>query len=391
MPKDTVVLVDHTNVQGEDGYNKKIPHQQHYLKEDVASTAQFQDRGQRADVIISLSHGWFAKPRGQTPMAGLCFRCEGRGNVTLETMVYAKDYPSIQHSVTLHSIINGCRLAIILCCHGSDVLEHYLEHVREMQPLDSYHYITFPNILISCGETINTNSTEIYMVLLTNIVESIFCDDNDLPQHMYDAITRIMQIVKLFGDDHVSFWLFLEHVGCVTDTAEEKNRQELEHPPAHGEAPSFRIYGRVCPIGYHTLPREILQDFKNIRLVCPVTQQDSVRSNYGPDPRVRQITWETVDDFKYEEKSNRKIDNFLRKYQLLTKNPETPVASPPESDETPGDVKPFHDQEFSTDGESGDEESSSERGYFDSSGHMDEEAHLSPMSLLLARLHTLQF
>jgi hypothetical protein len=136
---------------------------------------------------------------------------------------------------------------------------------------------------------------------------------------MYDAITRIMQIVKLFGDDHVSFWLFLEHVGCVSDTAEEKNRQELEHPPAHGEAPSFRIYGRVCPTGYHTLPREILQDFKNIRLVCPITKKDSVKSNYGPDPRVRQITWETVDDFEYKEQGNRKIDNFRRKYQLLTK------------------------------------------------------------------------
>jgi hypothetical protein len=38
MPKDTLVLVDHKNVEGEDGYNNKVSHQQHYLKEDVAST-----------------------------------------------------------------------------------------------------------------------------------------------------------------------------------------------------------------------------------------------------------------------------------------------------------------------------------------------------------------
>jgi hypothetical protein len=209
--KNSLVLVDYENVQGVTGYNAKMHQQYHYLKEDVPSTAQFQGRGRCADIIISLSHGWVMHRDAQNPdvatcESGLCFRCEGRGQVlNTDTMVFAKQYPLRQsNSVTLHSIIQGCELAILLCCSGQQVLEHYLEHVNTLQH-DTSQVLSFPYILIPCAEFVNTFSCEIYMVLLINILESFSDSADKLFPHMCAAILRIMQIVKLFDGDHISF------------------------------------------------------------------------------------------------------------------------------------------------------------------------------------------
>lgn len=383
----SLVLVDYENLPGEKGYNEKIPTTAHYLKEDVASTAQFQGRGHSAQVIITLNHGWVwhpdpKNPESSTALAGLCFRCEGRGQVSgPATIVYAKEYPGKPASVTLHKIIEGCKLAILLCCNGPEVLEHYLQHVEALQP--GRLSLEFPEILISHSETINTYSCEIYMVLLINIVESILDDADSLYKHMRHAIIRIMQILKLFGNDYVGFWLFLEHTGCVTDTADEKSRQELAYPPAHGNTFSFRVYGRVTPYGYRGFPERLLEDFKNIRLVCPVPSQDTAHGD-GKELRALHITYENVPDITFQENDNRKIDNFLQKYKLMTQHPETPSSNDEASSvHTPGDIEPYSPDYF--------DPNPREYSRENSPDHRTSLAHLSPVSLLLAKLQALQF
>jgi hypothetical protein len=202
-----------------------------------------------------------------------------------------------------------------------------LQHINELQPAASYDYLAFPDILTSYQESIDTWSCEIYMVLLMNLVESMLPDADLLYDYMCAAVIRIMQVVRLFEDDHFSFWMFLQAVGCVTDTADEKNRQELAYPPAHGDTTSFRVHDRVCPYGINKFPQKLLDDFRSIRLVCPVSVFDQDARVDAQNPRVKYTTCETVLDITFDENANRKIDKFLQRYKAMSNPPETPASS----------------------------------------------------------------
>ena len=121
-----------------------------------------------------------------------------------------------------------------------------------------------------------------------------------------NAIMRIFEIVKLFGDDHTHFWAFLQDVGCVTDNASEKDRQQLPYPSARlGDAPRFRVYGRVCLMTLAAkFPERLLQQFKRIQLV-----------SWLPSEIYEVIDCTTVDDITFTPSNNDKIDRFLKRYQ----------------------------------------------------------------------------
>jgi hypothetical protein len=204
-----------------------------YRKICVPSTEQFQR--QAADVLFVQCHGF----GDEENLAGLDFRCGGREKTThIFTAVWAK--PRRVHSAagksdspSLHSVISGCRLVVMLSCCGPNILEEFLEDVCEQaskmeQPPE---FPPFPDLLISYQEEINEWSVEIYMALFMNIFESYRGKDLDLIYNdTRDTIIRIMQIVKLFDDNHVAFWLFLEHIGIITYITDEKIRQELPFP-----------------------------------------------------------------------------------------------------------------------------------------------------------------
>ena len=293
---ESLVLVDHNN----------------YLKECVPTTAQFDH--QSADVLITLCHGF--GPENGIP-AGLCFRCDGRGEGTFDTVVFAKPYGRRPNVVTLHSVIEPCKLAILLCCRGPDVLSDYLEHLRQLQP--GREPLIFPDLLISYAQTIDVWCVEIYMVLLINILDSFIIDPESVYTDTSAAIIRILQIVKLFQDDHTGFWSFMQHVGCVTDTADEKDRQELAYPPRLGNTPTFRVYGRVCNYNLSHFPSLLLENFKAIRLVR--------RGNADHVDPIH-TTYENVPDITLTDNHNDKIDRFLRRYQATRPPAPDPVSSP---------------------------------------------------------------
>jgi hypothetical protein len=125
-----------------------------------------------------------------------------------------------------------------------------------------------------------------------------------------NAIMRIFEIVKLFGDDHTNFWAFLQDVGCITDNASEKDRQQLPYPTARlGDAPRFRVYGRVCLMTLAAnFPRRLFMQFKRIQLVSWLPPTDGVYQN-------EVIDCTTVADITFKTSNNDKIDRFLKRYQ----------------------------------------------------------------------------
>jgi len=80
--------------------------------------------------------------------------------------------------------------------------------------------LPYPDVLIYNGQLLSMVIVEIYMVFLVNIVDSQMNLKNvrDVYDRVRAAIKWICRIVKVFGDDHASFWSFLQHVGCVTDS-----------------------------------------------------------------------------------------------------------------------------------------------------------------------------
>ncbi len=164
-----------------------------------------------------------------------------------------------------------------------------------------------PDVLMYNGQLLPMVIVEIYMVLLVNIVDSQMNLKNvrDVYGRVRAAIKWICRIVKVFGDDHASFWSFLQHVGCVTDNADEKYRQELPYPVWLGDKPRFRVYGRVCAYVTGDFPQEALQHFKRIQLVA---------WNAGVGKNVV-IDCTTVRDIHWRTSKNDKIYRFLKLYQ----------------------------------------------------------------------------
>ena len=162
------------------------------------------------------------------------------------------------------------------------------------------------------------------MVLLVNILDSqidvIGSDKYDdprshiplLPNVVYtnvrDTIEKICQIVKLFKDDHTGFWSYLQHVVCVTDNTDEKDRQELPYPRARlGPKSRFRVYGRVC--SYKMIGDDsIFRDFKNIQMI------------YHDEGKKGPMTMDylSVSDIQLSAGQDDKVDRFLKRYQQST-------------------------------------------------------------------------
>jgi hypothetical protein len=290
---------------------KRLPLVDHggYKKECVGSTAQFQ--GQEAEVVIALCHGASGFRSAGKPSA-LHFRCDGRSSNFEETDVFANHYARKPDAVTLHSVIGRCKLAILLTCCGDQLVTDYVMGARSGQD--------FPDLLVCQAACINTITVEIYMVLIMNILDSnIFFKpkDNAVYEEVFIAIKMIFQIVKLFRDDHYSFWLFLKHVGCITDNTDEKNRQELEYPRRLKDKSYFRVYGRACVYETQPFQSKILQDFQNMRLIrAPEEKRD--RPDYVSHLSVPDLT------FQYDQLG--KINCFLKRYHEAMQITRTPIA-----------------------------------------------------------------
>ena len=289
-----------------------------YKKECVGSTEDF--IGQKAQVVIAQCHGC---ERGAYNSASLLFKCHTKPENSLRDHVFGKQITDTDgyewtidqdgyRAVTLHEVIEHSKLAILLTCNGDQLLQDYVYEDRKDLP--------HPDVLIYNGQALRSVVVEIYMVLLVNILDSELNlkSGRDMYVQVREAIKRIFQIVKVFGDDHASFWAFLQHVGCVTDNADEKDRQELPYPAWQGDEPFFRVYGRVYANLTGDFPEATLQQFKCIQLV---TWNEA-------DGKNKVIDCATVRDIIYRTSKNDKIYRFLKRYQRPVARAAAEVVTP---------------------------------------------------------------
>lgn len=84
-----------------------------------------------------------------------------------------------------------------------------------------------------------------------------------------DAIRKIFEVVKLFGDDHASFWKYLQHLNVITLQEQRSIRHELPYRKPE-EPPVFQLYGR-CFIYFleEKTVQNTFRDFKSLLLVVP--------------------------------------------------------------------------------------------------------------------------
>jgi len=328
-----------------------------YRKICVAGTKQFQQ--QEADVLFVQCHGFGDKDH----LSGLDFRCAGRGKNPYQfTAVWAKPrriHPGLDdtESPSLHSVIGGCRLVVMLCCCGPYILEEFLEDVcqQAIEMQEPPAFPPFPDLLISNQDAINEWSVEIYMALFMNIFESYRGQNLDL---IYDdtrnTIIKIMQIVKLFDDNHVAFWLFLEHIGIITYITDEKIRQELPFPevlqpaflrPKGPQPPFFRVQGRLVPYTTESsaFPWEILEDFQSIRLVCSGDSPGEGVVDHESEAKIKIITCKNVTDFNFSDDKSDKVYSYLRHYEEISRDrPESPNSRDRSQSPIPRDGSPSH-------------------------------------------------
>jgi hypothetical protein len=271
-----------------------------YKKVCVSSTQQFV--GKKSNVIFISCHG-FNHSNGEP--TGLSFHCENNTKIpeSYDQFVWA----NVQghYAPALYDVIKHCELAIVLTCCGNQLIKDYKSNYLKNQ-----NYLHFPDILICNNPTIHSHTVEIFTVLFVNIMDSAVVTNKPLPQVVYDtarkAIIRIFQIVRLFcgdPDDPKGFWDFLQSVGCITNSFEAKEIEQLTYPRKRlGDSVTrYRIAGSLYSwlIREH-VQNEIFSEFKALQL-------------FYKDESIRVEDWNSVSDIQLE--TQPPIDFFLYAYQ----------------------------------------------------------------------------
>lgn len=301
-----------------------------HKKECVQETNDI-PRNQVSEVMFLQCHGVPRNKQKMRPFAGLQFKCP-RNKVTesLEKqVVWTWTPPIVMPKVNLHDIVGKTRLAIVLACHGDQVIEDYLKAVGDKP---------FPDMLIFNLTTIYNPTIEILTSLLVNIMDSelvsrvpqvshdgTICKCNYEDGVVYEvvraAIMRIFQILKVFDGDPRGFWGFLQSVQCISDTRIQKQRQQLVYPKRYdvNDFPNFRTAASVSTYTVAMHPEKIYFELKSMQLVSRGENRAVVRED-----------WTTVAPIEVADSGD--VDKYLREYQQQRQTAYMPAPLTPDLD-----------------------------------------------------------
>lgn len=230
-----------------------------YLKKIISNTDQL--KGLSTDLMIIRCHG---APRSNGHYAKLAFTDNNAHSTPVrgEYLVHSRQESS---NISLKELTSETKLVLLFSCFGNQIMTDYLSET---------HTKRRPYILVSNQDKLLTASADIIQLVLLNILECMESTSQDRYKSTYwteflEGIRKIFEVVKLFGDDHASFWEYLQHLNVITLQEQRSIRHELprKNPAAR---PLFQLYGR-CFIYYldENTVQNTFRDFKSLLLVVP--------------------------------------------------------------------------------------------------------------------------
>ena len=236
----------------------------------------------------------------------------------VDCMVYASSARMPSDDCMPMKALTGRSHMVILCsCYGNVIVPRYLEDLTRDANKDRtqskkqklWHHLETQEILYFDSDTILFLCPDILVLLMISMADGQWhLPKNTANQRLRPHIIRIMQIVRLFGEDARGFWDFLREIRTVQMFEDIKHEQQT--PNQWEKDKYFRTGGHKCT---STLTEDVKSElFANMRSLTLVTW--TYASGLRGDLTV---TCHTVADIAFAErpeKGQQHVDKFLREY-----------------------------------------------------------------------------
>ena len=275
-------------------------------------------------VMLIMSHG--ARATQDRPCPFLSFYDEyddvpfskGKGAVANTLRVYARETGDGRHAehagqfqrVVLKDVVDEASMCLLMCCNAGEIVRAHLEQFRPQRLHGSskkprnYEYFYFNCV----GTGVAGYSIEILVSWIINLVDGPpFCKVTDLPSKWRPALFRIMQIVKLFGEDNDRFFDFLATVGLVSMFDDVKKQQQLEHRHrTDTQTNVFRVCGHKLSWDARDARQALLLEFRTLTLATFYSSSGVTTYVTPQSKELKDVTLDSPAD----------VDTYLKQYKL---------------------------------------------------------------------------
>lgn len=232
------------------------------------------------DTMVILCHG------AEGTAADIPYMCffDKRDDIPFSTndscaenalMVYACESEKGRHDgpfeeVIMREVVDHTTLCVLMCCYAGDIVGAHLLFVNDEKRRDYDHEYFYFN-----GGEISGSSIEILISWIINLVDGEQSYSSTIVSVLWRrAIVRIMETVKLFGDDNQGFFDFLCALGLASNIDDDTKKMQL--PWTHvnpEETDCFRVGGHKLLWVKSEAIEKLLPQFKTLTLVTVHAEQ----------------------------------------------------------------------------------------------------------------------
>lgn len=292
--------------------------------------------GIKSNLMIIIAHGKGYQPN--YPPCILFFdKCQ-HGGVHYDDLILYADSQKMLHddSTPMKLVTSDCDLLMLFCCYSNQLVPlyladltrdihkprlpvddkrnpihspkkqktHHTPETRQTRQTQDVVYLDYNEQLVLCGD--------IVMLLMISMADGDHSTHGLSPaQRFKPIILRIMQIVRLFGNDADGFWGFLEAVGYVALLENVKEMQQQSNYWPKNQY--YRVGGHKLTTKMHgTLKKDLLAGLRSLTL-------ETWTSTAGVDDTLKMsVTGNNPPDIQFDELatdgSDKHVDAFLRDY-----------------------------------------------------------------------------
>ena len=220
-------------------------------------------------------------------------------------MVYACESEKGRHygpfeAVIMCEVVDRTTLCVLMCCYAGDIVGAHLFSPNKKKRRDYDHeYFYFD------GGEISGSSMEILISWIINLVDGQQSYTSNIVSVLWRrAIVRIMETVKLFGDDNQRFFDFLCALGLASNIDDDTKKMQLPWRHATPEkTDAFRVGGHKLVWVKSQAIKKLLPEFKTLTLVTV----------HAEPFLIEELTPASSDDILLSSETG--IDTFLKEFK----------------------------------------------------------------------------